>query len=289
MKTPLVLIIYNRPHFTQKVFDVIKQVRPTELFIISDAPRNDDEKNLVMESRQIIDQVDWKCKVNKKFAKENLGCRKSVSSGLDWVFSQVEDAIILEDDCVPDPTFFYFCEDLLEKYRNNKKIMMISGDNFFKLKSKYSYDFCYHSLIWGWATWSRAWKQYRIAAAPNPGLFEEKRSELIKLVSDRRLDAIKKTLEGKIDTWDYLWQYAMLLSRGLCIYPSVNLVKNIGFGSGATHTKYKTFHSGLSQLSIQFPLKHPVKIAANISFDKTISRTYHPLYSFLDVISHLFR
>lgn len=166
---------------------------------------------------------------------------------------------------------------------------MISGDNFFPKESKYSYDFCHHSLIWGWATWRRAWKQYQIANTSKLELFERKRNELTQLVSTRRLDAIQKTLEGKIDTWDYLWQYAMLLNHGLCIYPSINLIKNIGFGSNATHTKYRTFHSSLSQRPIKFPLQHPARIESNKCFDDAISRTYHPFYSLLDVILHLFR
>lgn len=289
MNTPVVLIIFNRPLLTQKVFDVIKKIRPEQLFIISDGPRDEEEKKIIEETRKIIEQVDWKCEVSKKYSGTNLGCRVSVSSGLDWVFSQVDRAIILEDDCVTDPTFFKFCEELLEKYKDDKNIMMISGDNFFEKESKFSYDFCHHSLIWGWATWKRAWKQYQAASTLKLDLFERKRNELTQLVSERRLDAIKKTLEGKIDTWDYIWQYAMLLNGGLCVYPSVNLVKNIGFGNGATHTKYRTFHSSLSQRPVKFPLQHPARIEANKSYDAAISRTYHPFYSLLDVILHLFR
>ncbi len=289
MNTPVVLIIFNRPLLTQKVFEEIKKIKPEQLFIISDGPRNEDEKYIVINTRKIVDKVDWKCEVFKKYSDINLGCKVSVSLGLNWVFSQVEQAIILEDDCMPDITFFTYCEELLEKYKDNKRIMMISGDNFFEKESKPSYDFCHHSLIWGWATWRRAWKQYETASASKLELFESKRNELSQFVSVLRLDAIKKTLEGKIDTWDYLWQYAMLLNRGLCIYPSVNLVKNIGFGSGATHTKYHTFHSSLSQKSIKLPLQHPTKIESNKSYDDAISKTYHPFYSLLDVILHLFR
>lgn len=289
MDTPVVLIIFNRPFLTQKVFDEIKKSKPKQLFVISDGPRNEEEKKIVEETRMIIEQIDWKCNVLKKYSENNLGCKVSVSSGLDWVFSQVEKAIILEDDCIPDPTFFKFCEDLLEKYSDNKKVMMISGDNFFEKESKFSYDFCHHSLIWGWATWRRAWRQYEVANTSKPEVFEKRRNELSQFVSTRRLDAIKKTLEGKIDTWDYLWQYAMLLNCGLCVYPSVNLVKNIGFGNAATHTKYKTFHSLLSQRPINFPLQHPTNVKSNKSFDDKISRTYHPIYSFLDVIAHFFR
>lgn len=289
MNTPVVLIIFNRPHLTQKVFDEIRKIKPQQLFIISDGPRNEEEKRIIVETRKIIEQVDWKCEVFKKYSENNLGCKISVSSGIDWVFSQVGKAIILEDDCVPDPTFFQFCEELLEKYKDSKKVMMISGDNFFSKKSKSSYDFCYHSLIWGWATWRRAWEQYQVANKSKLEVFEKRRNELSQLVSARRLDAIKKTLEGKIDTWDYLWQYAMLLKRGLCIYPSVNLVKNIGFGKGATHTKYRTFHSSLSQNPITYPLQHPSRIGVNKSYDDAISKTYHPFYSFLDIITHFFQ
>lgn len=160
MKTPVVLIIFNRPTLTQKAFDEIKKVKPAQLYIISDGPRNKKEQVLVDESRKIIEQVDWPCVIHKKFSENNLGCKISVSTGLDWVFSQVEKAIILEDDCVPDLSFFRFCEQLLIQYENNKQVMMISGDNFFKTHAEFSYDFCHHSLIWGWATWRRAWRLY---------------------------------------------------------------------------------------------------------------------------------
>ncbi|PIY69226.1 hemolytic protein HlpA-like protein [Candidatus Roizmanbacteria bacterium CG_4_10_14_0_8_um_filter_39_9] len=289
MKTPIVFIIFNRPTLTQKVFNEIKKAKPAQLFIISDGPRNEKERELINETRKIIDRIDWKCEVYKKYSETNLGCKISVSSGLDWVFSKVDQAIILEDDCVPDQSFFPYCEELLERYRNNKKIMMVSGDNFFKTSSEFSYNFCHHSLIWGWATWRRSWVLYKKACLLPVEKLEENRSEFQTLVSGRRLDAIKKTIEGKIDTWDYMWQYAMLLCKGLCIYPSVNLVRNIGFGNGATHTKYKTFHSKLSQSAIQFPLVHPNRITPNISFDSAISKTYHPFYSLIDVISHFFQ
>jgi len=289
INTPVVLFTFNRPLLAQLVFDEIRRIKPKRLFVISDGPRNEPEMNRVEQSRKIIEQVDWKCDVSRKYSDDNLGCRVSVSSGLDWVFSQVERAIILEDDCVPTASFFTFCEVLLEKYKDDQKVMMISGDNFFEKESQFSYDFCRHSLIWGWATWRRAWKQYDVASASKVDEFDTKFNRLAHLVSGRRLEAIRKTLEGKIDTWDYLWQYALLLSDGLCVYPSVNLIKNIGFGRSATHTKYRTFHSSLSQKPITFPLLHPARIEPNQSYDEKISKTYHPFYSFLDIITHLFR
>lgn len=179
MNTPVVLIIFNRPLLTQIVFDEIKKIQPRQLFVISDGPRNDGEKSLVEQTRKISEQIDWKCEIFKKYSNTNLGCKISVASGLDWVFSQVEQAIILEDDCVPDITFFKFCDELLEKYKENKSIMMISGDNFFEKESTFSYDLCHHSLIWGWATWGRAWKQYQSASTSSVDLFETKYNRYI--------------------------------------------------------------------------------------------------------------
>jgi len=289
MKTPVVLIVFNRPYLTEQVFDVIRKVKPPQLFIISDGPRNEREKTLVNKTRKIIDQIDWKCEVYKKYAETNLGCKKSVSSGLDWVFSKVKQAIILEDDCLPDMSFFQFCEILLNKYGDMPEVMMVSGDNFFSSKSEYSYDFCRHSLIWGWATWKRAWTQYRKAEETGIQILKDDYQSMTKLMSPIRLKSIIKTLEGKIDTWDYIWQMALLMNKALCIYPSVNLVQNVGFGKDATHTKRKTFHSLLSSKPMTFPLMHPGQIQVNKSFDETLTKTYDPIRVLIDIALNLFR
>ncbi len=147
-----------------------------------------------------------------------------------------------------------------------------------------SYSFCRHSLIWGWATWKRAWKKYR--EAEDQGLFELTHDfkTYSDIMSPVRLRAIKKTLSGKIDTWDYIWQMAMLMNEGLCIYPSINLVQNIGFGKGATHTKRKTFHSEIQANKMIFPLRHPDTIHIDKDFDERIARSYNPVNMLFDII-----
>ena len=292
MKTPVVLIIFNRPDLTRQVLEKIEDAKPERLFIISDGPRQAKvgEDLLVQKTRDIVKNVSWNCTVERKYSDSNLGCRKSVSSGLDWVFSRVDRAIILEDDCIPHPSFFPYCEELLERYKNDKNIAMISGNNFFGKNSNHSsYDFSYHSLIWGWATWRRAWNLYHQAEDKGAAYFDTNYIELNKRMKKNRLLSIKQTLLGKIDTWDYVWQYALLISKSLCIYPSNNLVQNIGFDVDATHTKYPTFHARLSTKKLSFPLVHPKRIEVNSSFEKQMEKTYNRFSILLDLLKQSFR
>lgn len=292
MDTPVVLIIFNRPDLTKQVLEQIEKARPSQLFIISDGPRTSKrgEQELVRQARKVVENISWPCKVKRKYSDKNLGCRKSVSSGLDWVFSQVDRAIILEDDCVPHPTFFPYCEGLLERYKDNEKISMISGDNFFGENSNHSsYDFSYHSLIWGWATWRRSWDKYKIAEKLGVPYLKRNFATLNVHMNGMRLNSIKLTLLGKIVAWDYIFQYAMLISNGLCIFPNKNLVKNIGFDSNATHTKSPTFHAKLQTEALRFPLIHPKNIIVNSLFEKQMEKTYNRFYILLDILRQFFR
>jgi hypothetical protein len=289
MESPIVFIIFNRPELTQRVFEEIKIAKPKKLFIISDGPRTTQEKLLVEQTRSVVEHITWKCEVVRKYADQNLGCRKSVSTGLDWVFSKVERAIILEDDCVPHSSFFPYCEELLEKYKDDERIAMISGNNFFTSPHQYSYGFSRHSLIWGWATWKRTWEKYHHAEKKGVSFLMENYEALSSLMKSTRLQAIKKTLLGKIDTWDYILQYALLISKGLCIFPSVNLVKNTGFDMSATHTKRPTFHAKLQTHPIVFPLIHPKHIEVDGVFEKKMENTYNRFYILFDLLRQFFR
>jgi len=166
LKVPVLFLIFNRSDTTQLVFNEIRKAQPAQLFIAADGPRKDRPEDIenCRKVREIIRQVDWDCSVSTLFRDENLGCKRGVSSAIDWFFSHVDEGIILEDDCVPDPSFFPFCQELLERYRDDERIMVISGDNlqFGRRKSQYSYYFsrCFH--LWGWATWKRAWDNYDI-------------------------------------------------------------------------------------------------------------------------------
>ena len=145
LTTPVAFIIFNRPDTTRIVFEEIKKAKPEKLLIIADGPRNNKpgEKERCAETRAIVENIDWECEVLRNYSDKNMGCKNRVASGLNWVFENVEEAIILEDDCLPDQSFFRYCQELLEKYRDDKRIMLIAGDNmlFENNKQKYSYYF----------------------------------------------------------------------------------------------------------------------------------------------------
>jgi hypothetical protein len=271
LRTPVAFIIFNRPNTTQKVFAEIARAQPPKLLVIGDGPRASraGEDELVAATRAIIKQVDWPCEVLVNFSDLNLGCKVRVSSGLDWIFEQVPEAIILEDDCLPDQSFFRFCEELLDRYRNDFRVGMISGDNF-QFGRRYtqnSYYFSKYMHIWGWATWRDRWVgSYDVNLSDWPQIREQ--DLLVDLLGDQKEAAywsalFEKVYAGKIDTWDYQWAFANLIRKRLGVLPSVNLISNIGFGVQATHTVRTSHLANLPVSSIQFPLIHPLDVIKN--------------------------
>ncbi|GCL41811.1 glycosyltransferase family 2 protein [Dolichospermum planctonicum] len=263
MKTPVAFIIFNRPDTTKRVFEAIRDAKPPKLLVIADGPRADrpGEAEKCAAARAIIEGVDWECEVLTNYSDVNLGCGKRVSTGIDWVFDQVEEAIILEDDCLPDPTFFEFCEVILDKYRDDERIMMVSGTNYLGTwkSTIQSYHFSYYGGIWGWASWKRAWKHYDYEMKLWADTEVKARSRDV-LASEKQYVHRKKIWEqvsnGMIDTWDYQWGFARLVQSGLSIVPSVNLISNIGFGNDATHTKSAdSAVANIKSTEIEFPLK----------------------------------
>jgi hypothetical protein len=247
LNTPVLFLIFNRPDTTQKVFDAIKKAKPKQLFVAADGPREnkEGEKEKCEQARKVIEQVDWDCKVKTLFRDKNLGCKVAVSSAIDWFFENVKEGIILEDDCLPDQSFFWFCRELLEHYRDDTRIMTISGDNFQfdRKRGEGTYYFSKYVHIWGWATWRRAWKHYDVNMK-NFGEFK-KEAQInnvfnIKQQQKYWMKIFQLVHEGKIDTWDYQWAYTCFINNGLCVTPNVNLVSNIGFSSNNTHTKDKS-------------------------------------------------
>jgi hypothetical protein len=268
-KSPVALIAFNRPEQTKRVIERILTYQPSQVFLIVDAPRQNRSEDLQKchQVRQLLDQTDWSCQVFKNYAETNLGCKQRVSTGLDWVFSQVESAIILEDDCLPDRTFFQFCEELLSRYRDDRRIFAISGDNFQfgRTRTNYSYYYSLYNHCWGWATWRRAWQYYDVEMR----LWETARDgNWLNDILDNTM-AVKywhykfqQTFEGNIDTWDYQWTLACWLQSGLTILPNVNLVSNIGFSlDDSTHTKNPNSpFANMPVEMMQFPLTHPAFI-----------------------------
>ena len=242
--TPVLFMIFNRPDTTQKVFNAIRQAKPKQLFIVADGPREgkEGEKEKCERVRKIIEQVDWDCKVKTLFRDKNFGCKIAVSSAIDWFFENVEEGIILEDDCLPSQSFFWFCQELLKYYRDDMRVMHISGDNFQfgRIRGEGSYYFSKYTHVWGWATWRRAWKYYDV----NMKSFEVFKTESqinnifpIKQQQKYWMKIFQSVYDGKIDTWDYIWAYTCFTNNGLCVLPNVNLVSNIGFSREGLHTK----------------------------------------------------
>jgi hypothetical protein len=271
LTTPVLLIIFNRPSTTQIVFEAIRKAKPTRLYIAADGPRPNKEGEVIKceAARHVATQIDWDCEVHTLFRKENLGCGRGPATGISWFFEHETEGIILEDDCLPSPSFFQFCAELLEKYRDDSRVMEIGGNNLEKreLREKdYSYSFSNLTYIWGWATWRRAWRHndfnmehYDEVNKKNylensyDTIYER---DFFSYVFDKMHNGDKRTNRDTI--WDYQWQFACRINSGLTIVPNRNLVVNIGIGSDATHTTDpKGVGHNLQLEEMCFPLQHP--------------------------------
>jgi hypothetical protein len=279
---PILFLIFNRPDTTTRVFEAIRQARPPRLYIAADGPREgySGEAEQCAIARRVATAVDWPCEVRTLFRDKNLGCGKAVSGGITWFFEHELEGIILEDDCLPHPTFFTYCAELLARYREDERVMVISGDNTMSASFPTTHSYCFSRfpLIWGWASWSTAWRQYDFEAF--------KRADRRTVI--RRVDpshwftshwetVYEKVATGEIDTWDYVWNYFVWANDGLAAIPSVNLILNIGFGESATHTKNtENSRVRVPVKALEFPLAHPpVKIIPN--YEREVMRHIHGL------------
>jgi len=277
LSTPVAFFIFNRPDTTERVFAEIAKAKPSKLLVVADGPRPDrpGEADRCATTRAIIEKVDWDCEVIKNYSDTNLGCKRRVSTGLDWVFETVVEAIVLEDDCLPSQSFFPFCQELLERYRNDTRVMQICGSNFLKgwKRDDNSYYFSKYGPIWGWASWRRAWRHYDVDIRLWPVVREKKLYENFCQNDDEaayRINIYDKLISGEIDTWDFQWGFAKMVNSGLSVIPSVNLISNIGFGGEGTHTvsaQGNTF-ADMEICDISFPLSHPEIICADREADR---------------------
>ena len=275
INVPVVLIIFNRPHLVEKQMEQLKRIQPPKLFIISDGARinKECEEELVHESRRIAEAVSWECVIEKIYAEYNMGCDDRIVSGLNSVFSMTEEAIILEDDCLPNDSFFVYCQEMLYRYKNNKDIMYISGSKWAaKYPMKYSYGFSYNTGTWGWATWSRAWSEWHWDIKE----WEEKKWDWLKGVYSYKFrknwirDVEFYIKKGKIP-WDYVWRFCV--GKRMSIFPSVNFIKNIGFGSDATHTTEEDYGYDSRTYELERIL-HPLKIAPDRGYPRAVEKQY---------------
>jgi len=288
MHTPVALIIFNRPEKTERVLAEIAKAKPRKLFVIADGPRPNCPNDIAQCSavRKIIERVDWGCEVLKNYSEVNLGCGRRPATGTSWVFEYVEEAIILEDDIVPHPTFFRFCEELLEKYRNDWRVMMIGGFTMHPHCSPYSYRFSrIFGCVGGWATWRRAWQYWDGQMTLWPTLRDDTSWMLDIMGESRVVEHWRKILEraytesSHADYWDYQWMFACWAQSGLAIVPTVNLISNIGFGADATHTKsVSDGRANLPTAAMRFPLQHPPYMIRNRDVDYICFQGEIPAY-----------
>lgn len=236
-------MIFNRPDTTYQVFESIRKIKPKKLFVSADGPRTnrpgEDEKCRL--TRDVVKRIDWDCELHTNFSDTNLGCKKGVTKGINWFFGNVDEGIILEDDCLADESFFRLCSELLEKYRDEEKIMHIGGVNFQDgiKRGDASYYFSRYCHVWGWATWKRAWAKYDVTIGSyDENSYHEKVAGIIpdKDIREYYKKYFSLVKNNQLDTWDYQWVWTVWSNNGLSIIPNANLVTNIGFGEEATHT-----------------------------------------------------
>jgi len=242
-KLPILITIFNRPETTRRLVEALAKVRPEVIYVIADGARKEKagETEKCTATRKIFDEIGWPCIVHKKFFDDNHGCDPTIEAGVNWLFENEETGIILEDDCVPDPTFFTFAAEMLEKYKDDTRVMHINGSNFQNdaIRGDGSYYFSRYSHSWGWATWRRAWQKYESKLKTFPEFTRSgSLDNIVQKPAENKfwLSFFKKIYEGKFPFWDSRWTYSIWSSGGTCITPNQNLIDNIGWGSDATHT-----------------------------------------------------
>ena len=276
LQVPILFILYNRLDTTRQAFAKIREVRPKKLYIACDGPKKDkegDREKVEAVREWVLGAVDWDCQVKTRFSEENQGCRYGPANAISWVFENEEEAIILEDDIVAAEAFFWYCQEMLHRYRDDTRIMIVSGHKVvWDFAVEGDYFFTAFGPIWGWATWRRAWKYFDGEMKQWPSF--KARRVLADIYGKEAAESLSISIDlaysGKLDAWDYPWLFARASNSGLGILPKYNLVENIGYGEDATHSSGKApdFHVG----SLEFPLKPAENVIRNWEYDRAWAR-----------------
>ncbi|MDA9983290.1 nucleotide-diphospho-sugar transferase [Gammaproteobacteria bacterium] len=263
--TPILFLVFNRPEPTKAVFAAIREAKPKKLYVAADGPRDSKsgEQEKVKAIRDFISSnIDWDCELVTLFREENLGCKYAVSGAITWFFEHEPMGIILEDDCLPNQSFFKFCSSLLSDYENDRRIWQIGGNNFGLNSSNKSEDYLYTRIpqIWGWATWRSRWQFYDAELANIEHIFNHKNAiskslGLSRVEFDLMAGRYRKAANKIIDTWDYQWHATVIMNNGLCVLPTKNLISNLGDGDDATHTVQDASRTHLKTEELNFPLR----------------------------------
>lgn len=274
VKTPVLFLIFNRPDTTKQVFEQIRRAKPPRLYVAGDGPRdgNKDDILKIAKAREISTKIDWPCELKTLFRDKNLGCKKAVSDSITWFFNQEEQGIILEDDCLPHSEFFSFCETLLNRYINDPRVFAITGNNFQNnvWHGEASYYYSKYMMCWGWASWRRAWNNYKVNIPFWPEWSKSKAwlDHTPDKIERKYWERIfERMFLNKIDTWDYPWVASIWHKGGLTATPNVNLVSNIGFREDATNTMSKNDKFSKLPINNIGDLKYPKNIQRNIEAD----------------------
>ena len=268
LTTAVLFLVFNRPDKTAQVFEAIRKAKPQRLYVAADGPRpnREGETEAIAKVREISTAVDWPCEVKTLFREKNLGCKYAVSGGISWFFEHEELGIILEDDCLPHPDFFYFCELLLKRYLDDERVSVITGNNFQngQRRGGATYYFSRYNHVWGWATWRRAWNRNdsKISFWPEWRVSQDWKNKFPDTVESVYWQKIfDQVYENRIETtWDYPWTASVWYQGGLTATPNVNLVSNIGFGPNSTHTTQVDSPFSNMETSSLDQITHPEEI-----------------------------
>lgn len=291
-ETPITLLTFNRPEKTLKVLEQIRRVKPSKLLVVCDGARNEKEAQKVKEVRALFENLDWPCELLTNFSETNLGCKKRVSSGIDWAFSQVDECIFLEDDCLPNLSFFSFCRELLKSYKDNKEIGLISGYNpISKQELECDLLFSRYPHIWGWASWADRWKLYDVTMKDLDDYEESILHEISHNKKERRFwkEHLRAVKDGKIDTWDAQVSYMCFRHHLLTALPKHTLIENIGFDHEATHTHSTLDYQMQRACELDFPIKYPREIEALKEYDFERAKLEYQRFNIVEKVFHKIR
>jgi hypothetical protein len=286
---PVLFLVFNRPDNTRRVFNQIKQIQPSYLFIAADGPRADkNEDHLCHDVRNIVTDINWDAEVKTLFRDSNLGCGPAVSQAITWFFKEVEYGIILEDDCLPSLSFFYFTAKMLEKYKEDHRIWHVAGYNIqhSQKRGEGDYYFSRETPIWGWATWRRVWEHYTFDFN---GFDKFQSPEVLNAIKKSRIMSIttlydmKKVKNGSVNTWDFQYAYAQLINHGLSIIPNMNLVENIGFMGDTTHffspAFIRKFKKNNALTFDTNQISHPLFVLPDVEADDYLFKIYINIFN----------
>lgn len=273
-KAPVLLIMFNRPDTTARVLEQIAQYQPERLYIAADGPRpaRPGEADVCKRVREAtLARIDWPCETKTLFREHNLGCKLGVSGAITWFFENEPAGIILEDDCLPEPSFFPFCADLLERLQDEQRVALIGGSNLAeRFPVDAGYGFTRYPHVWGWASWRRVWDDYDVELKSLARVLDESGTasfagptNATKGEAGFWRDRFVAVRETQIDTWDYQLVFQCFVRRQVAVFPKHNLISNIGFDARATHTRSPSPLGGLATRAVSFPLDHPQTIATN--------------------------